>query len=128
MEFVLWVSPASVSFPWHERGLIKTFAVCSFDINFSFRKVLLDSYLFSLHAFNCYHAAQPIHWIHDDSVMTEVVAAAGDNPEFISPSANTVYCLPTGKQSMYGDQLLVMLESLVACKGIIFEFDVIQLA
>ena len=63
--------------------------------------------------------AQPIHWIYDENVMTEVVAASGENPEFISPSANPYYRLPTGSQSVYGDHLLVMLESLVACKGTI---------
>lgn len=49
--------------------------------------------------------------------MSEVLARAGGNPEFVAPSANPFYCLPTGRQSPYGDQLLVMLESLVACKG-----------
>ena len=60
--------------------------------------------------------AQPIHWIYDDSVLTKVLAGAS-NPEFITPSANPYYRLPTGSQSPYGDQLLVMLESLMACKG-----------
>ena len=57
--------------------------------------------------------------------MTEILAAAGENPEFIDPSANPFYRLPTGKQSMYGDLLMVMLESLVACKGnrVVFLFQ-----
>ena len=63
-----------------------------------------------------YLTAQPIHWIYDDSVLTKVLAGAS-NPEFITPSANPYYRLSTGCQSPYGDQLLVMLESLVACKG-----------
>ena len=60
--------------------------------------------------------AQPIHWIYSNAVMTKVLAGVS-NPEFISPSSNPYYSIPTGSQSPYGDLLLVMLESLVACKG-----------
>ena len=45
-------------------------------------------------------------------------AVAGiDCPEFLPKSANPFYCIPTGSQSPYGDQLINMLESLVASKG-----------
>ena len=53
--------------------------------------------------------------------MTKVLAGVS-NPEFISPSANPYYCIPTGSQSPYGDELLVMLESLVACQGGLAEY------
>ena len=53
--------------------------------------------------------------------MTKVLAGVS-NPEFISPSANPYYSIPTGSQSPYGDLLLVMLESLVACKGGLAEY------
>ena len=38
-------------------------------------------------------------------------------PEFRLTSANPYYRIPTGLQSPYGDQLITMLESLVASDG-----------
>lgn len=38
-------------------------------------------------------------------------------PEFRPSSANPFYNIPTGLQSPYGDQLITMLESLVASNG-----------
>ena len=60
-------------------------------------------------------SAQPIHWIYSEEALAKAVE--GVNPEFLPKSVNPFYTLPTGQQSPYGDVLLVMLESLVACKG-----------
>lgn len=62
-------------------------------------------------------AVQPIHWIYDPEAMKIAVSQCPDSPEFLPVSANAFYCIPTGNQSPYGDQLLTMLESLVECKG-----------
>ena len=40
-----------------------------------------------------------------------------EHPEFRPTSANPYYNIPTGLQSPYGDQLITMLESLVASNG-----------
>ena len=62
-------------------------------------------------------SAQPLHWVYDPEAMKKAVAECPDAPEFLPVSTNPFYCLPTGSQSPYGDQLVVMLESLVECKG-----------
>ena len=59
--------------------------------------------------------AQPIHWVYNEDVLAKAVE--GVDPEFLPKSVNPFYTLPTGQQSPYGDQLIVMLESIVACKG-----------
>ncbi len=66
-------------------------------------------------------SAQPIHWVDDDDVMSKAVEENGGNPEFVSSSVNPYYTLPTGSQSPYGDELVVMLESLVACRGTYYQ-------
>ena len=50
--------------------------------------------------------------------MEKAVSECRDAPEFLPVSANPYYCIPTGNQSPYGDELMVMLESLVECQGI----------
>ena len=60
---------------------------------------------------------QPIHWIYSKEAMEKAVAETQGAPEFLPVSANPYYTLPTGSQSPYGDQLMVMLESLVQCSG-----------
>lgn len=62
-------------------------------------------------------AAQPIHWIYTSKVMAEALAGREATPEFVSPSRNPYYCIPTGSQSPYGDLLVSMLDSLVECGG-----------
>ena len=52
-----------------------------------------------------------------DPVALQAAISNVDVPEFLPKSANPYYRLPTGSQSPYGDQLIVMLESLVASKG-----------
>lgn len=47
----------------------------------------------------------------------EAVLEGLDHPEFRPTSANPFYNIPTGQQSPYGDQLITMLESLVASNG-----------
>ena len=61
--------------------------------------------------------AQPLHWVYNEAAMTKAVEGREDHPEFLPKPANPFYCIPTGQHSPYGDQLIVMLESLVACKG-----------
>ena len=59
--------------------------------------------------------AQPIHWVYQEDVLAKAVE--GVNPEFLPKSVNPYYTQTTGQQSPSGDELIVMLESLVACKG-----------
>ena len=63
----------------------------------------------------CTLSAQPIHWVYQEDALAKAVD--GVNPEFLPKSVNPFYTQITGQQSPYGDLLVVMLESLVACKG-----------
>ena len=65
-----------------------------------------------------YSPAQPIHWVYDEGAMQKVLDVSNGIPEFVNPSVNPFYTLHTGSQSLYGDALIVMLESLVASKGL----------
>ena len=50
--------------------------------------------------------------------MEKALEGAPDGcPEFLSPPANPYYHIDNGEQSPYGDQLMVLLESLATCKG-----------
>ena len=60
-------------------------------------------------------SAQPIHWVYKEEDLAKAVE--GINPEFLPKSVNSFYTQATGQQSPYGDLLIIMLESLVACKG-----------
>ena len=51
--------------------------------------------------------------------MSSAISADPDKPEFISPSRNGFYKLPTGAQSNYGDQMMVTMRSLAHSKGIV---------
>jgi hypothetical protein len=59
-------------------------------------------------------ASQPLHWVYNDKVME---TANNQIPEFHEPPLNPFYRVPLGSSSVYGDQLMVMLRSLVSCKG-----------
>lgn len=61
-------------------------------------------------------AAQPLHWVYKPEALKKAVEGI-ECPEFLPKSANPFYSIPTGSQSPYGDQLVNMLESLVASKG-----------
>ena len=61
-------------------------------------------------------AAQPLHWVYDGKDMQSALEGL-EYPEFRPTSANPFYDIPTGLQSPYGDQLMTMLESLVASGG-----------
>ena len=65
--------------------------------------------------FCMFDSAQPIHWVYKEEDLAKAVE--GINPEFLPKSVNPFYTQTTGQQSPYGDLLIVMLESLVACKG-----------
>ncbi len=70
----------------------------------------------------CYiyiYIAQPLHWVYDDDKRQQVISHCPDTPEFLTPSANPYYNVPCGSQSPYGDQLLVLLESLHKHNGMI---------
>ena len=64
------------------------------------------------------HAGQPMHWIYKMPDL-EAVTAGLDEPEFLSPPANPFYRVDTGCQSPYGDALVVQLQSLAECKGVL---------
>ncbi|XP_013382274.1 crystallin J1A-like [Lingula anatina] len=61
-------------------------------------------------------AGQPIHWIYNTEVLDKVLQGR-THPEFIEESHCPFYKQPTGRFTCYGDQALVVLESLAACKG-----------
>ncbi|XP_070563743.1 crystallin J1C-like isoform X2 [Ptychodera flava] len=62
-------------------------------------------------------AGVPLHWFYDVKKLDEVLEGRS-NPEFREPSANPFYDIPTGSSSLYGDQALAMLESLVESNGL----------
>uniref|UniRef100_A0A8C2XSZ9 Selenoprotein J n=1 Tax=Cyclopterus lumpus TaxID=8103 RepID=A0A8C2XSZ9_CYCLU len=62
-------------------------------------------------------AAQPFHWVYDLQKLQGLLAQY-PNPEFCPESANPFYRRQTGQQSCYGDQAVVLLESLSACGGL----------
>lgn len=68
-------------------------------------------------------ATMGLHWLYDQARIRDV---AGDTPEFLAPNATNFAGVPAffahgtraaGDQSQYGEQQLVMLQSLVACGG-----------
>lgn len=62
-------------------------------------------------------AAQPLHWIYDLGKLDALVKDR-DDVEFFIPSANPYYLIETGKQTCYGDQAYVLLNSLVKKQGL----------
>ncbi|XP_033731119.1 crystallin J1A-like [Pecten maximus] len=62
-------------------------------------------------------AAQPLHWIYDTNKLDNLISQT-ENIAFWKPSANPFYCIPTGRQSGYGDQAYVILKSLVENEGL----------
>lgn len=68
----------------------------------------------SVHAVACKFAtalfsAQPIHWIYGEAALRTALEGIDATPEFRPVSANPFYRLPTGRQSGYGDQAIVLL-------------------
>ncbi len=53
--------------------------------------------------------AQPIHWIYGEAALRSALEGIEATPEFRPVSANPFYRLPTGRQSGYGDQAIVLL-------------------
>jgi len=68
-------------------------------------------------------AAAPLHWIYDQDKLTSIVSDAGRNltPEFFEPWSNYYYVLEVGEASGYADQAYMLLQSLVAKKGLDLE-------
>lgn len=62
-------------------------------------------------------AATPSHWVYDASKLAEHLKTATKGPAFCTPPANQFYTTAPGAQSCYGDQTVVLLESLVANGG-----------
>eukprot|EP00731_Ephydatia_muelleri_P017274 Em0010g372a len=62
-------------------------------------------------------AAQPTHWVYDDNALKEALKDHAQ-PEFLPQSVNPFYRLETGNQSFYGEHLVLLLRSLVECKGV----------
>ena len=64
-------------------------------------------------------SAQPIHWIYNQSKL-DALLYGKEEIEFRVPSANPFYRIDRGRNTCYGDQAFVLLESLVANKGMLF--------
>ncbi|KAL7850860.1 hypothetical protein AOLI_G00212160 [Acnodon oligacanthus] len=62
-------------------------------------------------------AAQPMHWVYDLQKLSQYLAQDPE-PEFRPESVNPFYRRETGRQSCYGDQAFVLLESLSECGGL----------
>lgn len=62
-------------------------------------------------------AAQPLHWVYDLQKLRGILDE-NPNPEFRPKPENPFYRRQTGKQSCYGDQAFVLLESLSECGGL----------
>uniref|UniRef100_A0A3B4C7R0 Selenoprotein J n=1 Tax=Pygocentrus nattereri TaxID=42514 RepID=A0A3B4C7R0_PYGNA len=62
-------------------------------------------------------AAQPMHWVYDLQKLSQYLAQ-NPEPEFRPESVNPFYRRETGRQSCYGDQAFVLLESLLECGGL----------
>lgn len=60
--------------------------------------------------------AQPLHWVYDLQKLRGFLDE-NPNPEFRPKPENPFYRRETGKQSCYGDQAFVLLESLSECGG-----------
>jgi len=71
-------------------------------------------------------ASQPLHWIYQNEKMETILKENGPKLEFHSPSKNPFYTIPLGLNTCYGDQVLVLLESLVENKGVWNPQDYIQ--
>lgn len=63
--------------------------------------------------------AQPLHWVYDLQKLRGILDE-NPNPEFRPKPENPFYRRQTGKQSCYGDQAFVLLESLSECGGRLF--------
>ena len=66
-------------------------------------------------------AAQPLHWNYDTKKLDQKLKIAEklNDPEFLVASeSNPFYNIPTGSNTCYADQAFVLLESLVAHKGL----------
>mmetsp|Transcript_823 Transcript_823/g.1847 ORF Transcript_823/g.1847 Transcript_823/m.1847 type:complete len:293 (+) Transcript_823:78-956(+) len=62
-------------------------------------------------------AATPVHWCYDPAKLAAHVKGAKKGPAFCDPPGNSFYTTPPGGLSCYGDQTLVLLESLVESGG-----------
>lgn len=65
-------------------------------------------------------AVQPAHWCYDAMLLRAALKEqdALSSPTFLPTSVNRFYTLPTGRQSCYGDQTWVLLQSLLAHGGL----------
>ena len=61
-------------------------------------------------------AALPLHWIYNVEVLDKAVGGRSD-PEFLPEPHCPFYHIATGRNSCYGHQAYVLLESLAECKG-----------
>uniref|UniRef100_A0AAY4DB82 Uncharacterized protein n=1 Tax=Denticeps clupeoides TaxID=299321 RepID=A0AAY4DB82_9TELE len=65
--------------------------------------------------------AQPLHWNYNLEKLKALLDKTEPCPEFRPQSANPFYLRQTGKQSCYGDQAFVLLDSLCECGGLDIE-------
>jgi len=65
-------------------------------------------------------AAQPTHWNYKVTYYHDQLKVLNrwENPEFVCPSLNAYYQVPCGSNSCFGDQAVVVLESLVRCGAV----------
>lgn len=76
-------------------------------------------YIGCLSEMHVFLTAQPLHWVYDLQKLRGFLDE-NPNPEFRPKPENPFYRRQTGKQSCYGDQAFVLLESLSECGGRLF--------
>jgi hypothetical protein len=59
----------------------------------------------------------PLHWIYDQGKVASLVGEQGGVVEFYPTSQCPYYIIPTGSNSVYGDQLYVTLRTIAGDKG-----------
>lgn len=79
----------------------------------------VSCYLSLMPEMNEFLTAQPLHWVYDLQKLRGFLDE-NPNPEFRPKPENPFYRRQTGKQSCYGDQAFVLLESLSECGGTLF--------
>eukprot|EP01050_Picozoa_sp_SAG11_P017475 SAG11_NODE_2525_length_3255_cov_1.657795_4_plen_128_part_00 len=64
-------------------------------------------------------AVQPCHWVYNTAELRAKLEAQGAlaEPEFLAPSINSFYCVPTGRQTCYGDHVWALLQHLTSTGG-----------
>ena len=62
-------------------------------------------------------ASMPLHWVYDTDKLRVLVGETHTDAAFLSPPANAFYVYAHGRNSPYGEQQLLLLQSIAERKG-----------